>query len=127
MVDTYALTQELNHKKEEVDQLTSRVDALEVDEIYVSDVQRELQESKHIQQQQYQQLLLLSSKPSQTESSSDESCKVTPSAGFEAQMQMKRMQADQQRLVKDMVTVKNSNEMLKKQLEEEYVQMWRVI
>lgn len=127
MVDTYALTQELNHKKEEVDQLTSRVDALEVDEMYVSDVQKELQESKHIQQQQYQQLLLLSSKPSQTESSSDESCKVTPSAGFEAQMQMKRMQADQQRLVKDMVTVKNSNEMLKKQLEEEYVQMWRVI
>lgn len=127
MVDTYALTQELNHKKEEVDQLTSRVAALEVDEMYVSDVQKELQESKHIQQQQYQQLLLLSSKPSQTESSSDESCKVTPSAGFEAQMQMKRMQADQQRLVKDMVTVKNSNEMLKKQLEEEYVQMWRVI
>ena len=127
MVDTYALTQELNHKKEEVDQLTSRVDALEVDEMYVSDVQKELQESKHIQQQQYQQLLLLSSKPSQTESSSDESCKVTPSAGFEAQMQMKRMQADQQRLVKDMVTVKNSNEMLKKQLEEEYVQMWRVM
>lgn len=127
MVDTYALTQELNHKKEEVDQLTSRVAALEVDEMYRSDVQKELQESKHIQQQQYQQLLLLSSKPSQTESSSDESCKVTPSAGFEAQMQMKRMQADQQRLVKDMVTVKNSNEMLKKQLEEEYVQMWRVI
>lgn len=127
MVDTYALTQELNHKKEEVDQLTSRVAALEVDEMYVSDVQKELQESKHIQQQQYQQLLLLSSKPSQTESSSDESCKVTPSAGFEAQMQMKRMQADQQRLVKDMVTVKNSNEMLKKQLEEEYVQMWRVM
>lgn len=117
MVDTYALTQELNHKKEEVDQLTNRVDELEVDVMYVSDVQKELQESKHIQQQQYQQLLLLSSKPSQTESSSDESCKVTPYSGFEAQMQMKRMQADQQRLAKDMVAVKNNNEMLKKQLE----------
>ena len=86
-----------------------------------------MEASEHIQQQQYQQLLLLSSRPSQSESGNDESCKVTPIGGFDAQMQMKRLQMDQQRLVKEMVSLKNNNEVLKKQVEDEWVWSWRVM
>ena len=119
MVDAYALTQELSHKKETVDQLTKRVSELEVDAMGVSEAQKDLHESERIRQQQYQQLLLLSSRPNPTPSTS-ESTKETPS-GLEAQLQVKRLQADQQRLTKEMVVLRNSNEVLKKQAEDEWV------
>lgn len=126
MVDTYVLTQELNHKKETVDQLTKRVSELEVDAMGVSEAQKDLQESERIRQQQYQQLLLLSSRPNPT-SSTDASSNETPSGGLEAQLQLKRLQADQQRLAKEMVVLRNSNEVLKKQAEDEWARGWRVI
>ena len=126
MVDTYALTQELSHKKETVDQLTKRVSELEVDAMGVSEAQKDLQESERIRQQQYQQLLLLSSRPNPT-SSTDASCNETPTGGLEAQLQPKRLQADQQRLAKEMVVLRNSNEVLKKQAEDEWARGWRVI
>ena len=119
MVDAYALTQELSHKKETVDQLTKRVSELEVEAMGVSEAQKDLHESERIRQQQYQQLLLLSSRPNPTPSTS-ESTKETPS-GLEAQLQVKRLQADQQRLAKEMVVLRNSNEVLKKQAEDEWV------
>ena len=120
MVDAYALTQELSHKKETVDQLTKRVSELEVDAMGVSDAQKDLHESERIRQQQYQQLLLLSSRPNPTELT-DASTKETPVGGLEAQLQVKRLQADQQRLAKEMVVLRNSNEVLKKQAEDEWV------
>ena len=40
---------------------------------------------------------------------------------------MKRLQMDQQRLVKEMVSLKNNNEVLKKQVEDEWVWSWRVM
>ena len=119
MVDAYALTQELSHKKETVDQLTKRVSELEVDAMGVSDAQKDLHESERIRQQQYQQLLLLSNRPSPTPST-DASTKETP-GGLEAQLQVKRLQVDQQRLTKEMVVLRNSNEVLKKQAEDEWV------
>ena len=119
MVDAYALTQELSHKKETVDQLTKRVSELEVDAMGVSEAQKDLHESERIRQQQYQQLLLLSNRPSPTPST-DASTKETP-GGLEAQLQVKRLQADQQRLTKEMVVLRNSNEVLKKQAEDEWV------
>ena len=120
MVDAYALTQELSHKKETVDQLTKRVSELEVDAMGVSEAQKDLHESERIRQQQYQQLLLLSSRPNPTESTTNASTKETP-GGLEAQLQVKRLQADQQRLTKEMVVLRNSNEVLKKQAEDEWV------
>ena len=119
MVDAYALTQELSHKKETVDQLTKRVSELEVDAMGVSEAQKDLHESERIRQQQYQQLLLLSNRPSPTPST-DASTKETP-GGLEAQLQVKRLQVDQQRLTKEMVVLRNSNEVLKKQAEDEWV------
>lgn len=119
MVDAYALTQELSHKKETVDQLTKRVSELEVDAMGVSEAQKDLHESERIRQQQYQQLLLLSSRPNPTPST-DASGKETPGE-LEAQLQVKRLQADQQRLTKEMVVLRNSNEVLKKQAEDEWV------
>lgn len=104
MVDAYALTQELSHKKETVDQLTKRVSELEVDAMGVSEAQKDLHESERIRQQQYQQLLLLSSRPNPTESTTDASDKETPGE-LEAQLQLKRLQADQQRLAKEMVVL----------------------
>ena len=126
MVDAYALTQELSHKKETVDQLTKRVSELEGDAMGVSEAQKDLQESERIRQQQYQQLLLLSSRPNPT-SSTDASCNETPTGGLEAQLQLKRLQTDQQRLAKEMVVLRNSNEVLKKQAEDEWARGWRVI
>ena len=126
MVDAYALTQELSHKKETVDQLTKRVSELEVDAMGVSEAQKDLQESERIRQQQYQQLLLLSSRPNPTESTTNASGKEMP-GGLEAQLQVKRLQADQQRLAKEMVVLRNSNEVLKKQAEDEWARGWRVI
>ena len=121
MVDAYALTQELSHKKETVDQLTKRVSELEVDAMGVSEAQKDLHESERIRQQQYQQLLLLSSRPNPTESTTDASGKETPVGGLEAQLQVNRLQADQQRLTREMVVLRNSNEVLKKQAEDEWV------
>ena len=86
----------------------------------VSEAQKDLHESERIRQQQYQQLLLLSSRPNPTESTTDASTKETP-GGLEAQLQVKRLQADQQRLTKEMVVLRNSNEVLKKQAEDEWV------
>ena len=68
----YALTEELDTKTKRVDELTKRVNALEVSDVRASKLKKELAESSRIREQQYQQLLLLSTKGAEKKESGNE-------------------------------------------------------
>lgn len=73
----YALTEELDTKTKRVDELTKRVNALEVSDVRAPKWKKELAESSRIREQQYQQLLLLSTKGAEKESGNEDSLRVT--------------------------------------------------
>ena len=74
----YALTEELDTKTKKVDELTKRVNALEVSDVHAPKWKKELAESSRIREQQYQQLLLLSTKGAEKkESGNEDSLRVT--------------------------------------------------
>ena len=68
----YALTEELDTKTKRVDELTKRVNALEVSDVRAPKWKKELAESSRIREQQYQQLLLLSTKGAEKKESGNE-------------------------------------------------------